>query len=43
LDEELIRQNWPDAVKVVATPAADQWYLGPREQRVLIPPSAADR
>jgi hypothetical protein len=43
LDEELIRQSWPDAVKVVATPAADQWYLGPREQRVLIPPSAADR
>jgi hypothetical protein len=47
LDTQFIRQNWPAAVKVAGTPAADQWYLGPQDRRVPIsspnPPSAADR
>jgi hypothetical protein len=43
LDAELIRQNWPGAVKVAQVPAAEQWYLGPRAQPTLIPPSAGDR
>ncbi len=55
LDAELIRQNWPTATKITSQRAADQWYLGPRDQRaplagggerrhwVVIPPNAADR
>jgi hypothetical protein len=34
LDTQLIRRNWPGAVKVASERAADQWYLGPRDQRV---------
>jgi hypothetical protein len=37
LDTQLIRQNWPDAVKIAGGRAADQWYLGPQDQRFLIP------
>jgi hypothetical protein len=37
LDGEFIRQNWPGAVKIVSGRAADQWYLGPRDQRLPIP------
>jgi hypothetical protein len=37
LDGEFIRQNWPGAVKVVSGRAADQWYLGPGDQRLPIP------
>lgn len=37
LDAEMIRQNWPFAVKVAGGRAADQWYLGPEDQRVPIP------
>jgi len=37
LDTQLIRQNWPDAVKIVGGCAADQWYLGPQDQRLPIP------
>jgi hypothetical protein len=37
LDTQLIRQNWPDAVKIAAGRAADQWYLGPQDQRLPIP------
>jgi hypothetical protein len=37
LDAGLIRQNWPGSVKVASVPAADQWYLGPRDQRLPIP------
>jgi hypothetical protein len=36
LDTELIRLNWPAAVKLAGTPAADLWYLGPEDQRVPI-------
>jgi hypothetical protein len=43
LDAELIRQNWPAAVKVATTRAADQWYLGPQDQRVPIIGRAAER
>ena len=42
LDAELMRQNWPAAVKVATTRAADQWYLGPRDQRVPIAGRAAE-
>ena len=37
LDARLIRQNWPTAVRIPGARAADQWYLGPRDQRVPIP------
>jgi len=40
LDAQLIRQNWPGAVEIVAGPAADQWYLGPEDRRVPIPGSS---
>jgi hypothetical protein len=34
LDTQLIRQNWPSAVKIASQRAADQWYLGPQDQQV---------
>jgi hypothetical protein len=37
LDTQLIRQNWPDAIKIAGGHAADQWYLGPQDQRLPIP------
>jgi hypothetical protein len=37
LDTDLIRQNWPSAVKIASQRAADQWYLGPQDQRVPVP------
>jgi len=37
LDAEMIRQNWPGAVKVASGRAADQWYLGPEDRRVPMP------
>jgi hypothetical protein len=37
LDTQLIRRNWPNAVKITSQPAADQWYLGPQDQRVPMP------
>ena len=43
LDTQLIRRNWPDAVKLVAAPSADQWYLGPDDRRVLIPGTKGER
>jgi hypothetical protein len=36
LDERLIRRNWPNAALVTRDRAADQWYLGPQDQRVPI-------
>jgi hypothetical protein len=37
-DAELIRQNWPYAVKVHGVPWwVDEWYLGPQEQRRSTP------
>jgi hypothetical protein len=37
LDAQLIRRNWPGAVRIEGVPAADQWYLGPQDQRRPIP------
>ena len=37
LNAELVRQNWPDAVKSGGVPWVEQWYLGPIDQRVSIP------
>jgi hypothetical protein len=37
LDTQLIRQNWPSAVKIASQRAADQWYLGPQDKRVPMP------
>jgi hypothetical protein len=36
LDAQLVKQNWPDAVKVSSSRAAEQWYLGPEDQRIPI-------
>jgi hypothetical protein len=33
LDAQLIQRNWPGAVKISDDPAAEQWYLGSRDQR----------
>jgi hypothetical protein len=43
LDAELIQRNWPAAVKIAATPAADQWYLGEQDQRAPAPGAADQR
>lgn len=37
LDTQLIRQNWPSAVKIESGRAADQWYLGSQDRRLPIP------
>jgi hypothetical protein len=37
LDAQLIRRNWPGAVKLASRPGADQWYLGPLDQRTPMP------
>lgn len=37
LDAQLIQRNWPGAVKLAGVPAADQWHLGPQDQRRPIP------
>ena len=37
LDAQLVLQNWPSAVKIPSGGAVDQWYLGPRDQRIPIP------
>ena len=39
LDAELVRRNWPNAVHIASAGTADQWYLGPEDQRVPIPGS----
>jgi hypothetical protein len=33
-DTQLIRRNWPSAIKIFSGRVADQWYLGPQDQRV---------
>ena len=43
LDAELIRQNWPDAVKIPARAQRTSGILGPQDQRVPIPGRAAER
>jgi hypothetical protein len=39
LDTQMIHRNWPDAVKISGSQAADQWYLGAEDQRQAIPGS----
>jgi hypothetical protein len=36
LDAQLVRLNWPNAVKVFSGRMADQWYLGAADQRLPI-------
>lgn len=36
-DAELMRQNWPNAIKVYAGRWVDEWYLGPKDQRRSTP------
>jgi hypothetical protein len=43
LDDQLVLQNWPNAVKISSTRAADQWYLGPEDRRISIPGGAGQR
>jgi hypothetical protein len=43
LDGELVQQNWPHAVKIASTRVADQWYLGPEDQRIRMPGGSASR
>ena len=43
LDGQLISQNWPNAVKISSTRAADQWYLGREDHRMPIPGTASQR
>jgi hypothetical protein len=43
LDRQLIQKNWPDAVEISSTQIADQWYLGPEDQRIPIPGSNYQR
>jgi hypothetical protein len=43
LDAQFIRQNWPGAVKIASERAADQWYLGPQDQRLPIPGKVVQR
>jgi hypothetical protein len=37
LDAELIRQNWPNAVRVYGGRWVEQWYLGPQDLRRSTP------
>jgi hypothetical protein len=37
LDAKMIRENWPDAVKIGSGPPYDQWYLGPVDRRQKMP------
>jgi hypothetical protein len=43
LDSQLMQRNWPNAVKISSTRAADQWYLGPEDQRIPIPGTNGQR
>jgi hypothetical protein len=36
LDTQLVQQNWPNAIRIAQGEAADQWYLGPKDQRIPI-------
>jgi hypothetical protein len=43
LDAQLVEGNWPNAVKVAANHAVEQWYLGPNDVRVPIPGSKKEK
>jgi hypothetical protein len=40
MDAELLRQNWPDAVKVGENSRAQQWYLGDADRRRSVGPGS---
>ncbi len=42
LDEQFVKQRWPAAIQISSDQYAEQWYLGPQDQRPFILPSAAD-
>jgi hypothetical protein len=42
-DSQLIRRNWPNAIQISSGRAADQWYLGPQDQRVPLPGDKCQR
>jgi hypothetical protein len=42
IDAQLIRQNWPEAMKVSDSRAAEQWYLGDLDQRQTMPGRSKD-
>jgi hypothetical protein len=43
MDLRMIEQNWPRAVKVFSSLAADQWYLGAEDRRLAIQGSKDER
>lgn len=43
LDTLFVRQNWPDAVQISSSRAADQWYLGLEDRRTEIPGRPEER
>jgi hypothetical protein len=43
IDTQLVKRNWPSAVKFAGTAAADQWYLGPEDERAPIPGAPGQR
>ena len=43
LDAEMIRQNWPGAIKIASGRAAEQWYLGAQDRRVPMPGGGGQR
>jgi len=43
MDAELVRQNWPGAVKVPGSRWSDEWYLGSLDQRRPTPGKQDDR
>jgi hypothetical protein len=43
LDVQMIQRNWPGAVKVSGSRAADQWYLGTEDRRRVIPGTKDER
>jgi len=36
-DDAFVMIHWPNAVKIAAKPAYDQWYLGPHDLRIITP------
>jgi hypothetical protein len=43
MDEELMKQNWPDAVRLGRGFWVQQWYLGPNDKRQSTPGTSNDK
>jgi hypothetical protein len=43
LDADLVKQHWPNAVKLQGGFLAEQWYLGPEDQRRSNPGTREDK